>query len=793
MSCVTLGLFANELLTNCPAHSSSEAGSGSVTDCICHAGYYRDGNTCRQCGPNSYCTGNELRSSCPPTTQTLSNYTESILGCVCQPGHYGTGGAICSQCAAGKYQTLADQTSCEQCAINTYVSSKGSNQITDCIACPLNTVSDAGSTQLSACMSAPGYYTDPDGNVLPCPEGTFQDERGKTSCKNCIDDLSLHNVDGSVTVWSDATAATSSSVCQQCPPNSQIDGDEGGDSITDCQCNAGYVGANGDTCTACLPGTYKPSLGSNAAIPCPIGTYSDTGGRTVCESCPAVTTSTLAPGADDLGDCECVAGYHGDGGEACTQCAAGFFCAGNLAAQAPCPVNTYSAIGASSCTPCHADSSAPAESTSVAACECDSGYYTELLASTGEICNVCGVHPSFGAGYFSTSPTACEACAKGSYLLSSEVAEPNTICHTCPDHSTTLLTATSAATVRDACVCLPGYVATPEGEAFACTPCEAGSAKAGISNTAVCETCDANTYAGAAAAECDECPENALSDAGSGSIAACQCREGYAISGTDDCQACSAGHYKDTVSDTLCDPCAAGTYQIATAATACDVCLQDTFTSASGTITCNSCQDHSSRSQPESPTADDADEASDCQCHAGHYLAGDGVCTQCPLGAFKASSGNQACTICDAGYTTEATGAISSISCLQCATDTYTVLVGGAQTCQACPENSSSAQGSDKVGDCECNPGFTEISGTPDHTCQACELGTYKTTSGSDACADCPAGYVGTPDVAVRVLLAESCSQCESGTYTDGQTCAECPANTESAAGSSNINACCAS
>ena len=74
---------------------------------------------------------------------------------------------------------------------------------------------------------------------------------------------------------------------------------------------------------------------------------------------------------------------------------------------------------------------------------------------------------------------------------------------------------------------MPGYVATPEEEEFACTPCDAGSAKAGVSNTAQCETCAANTYAGAAAAECDACPDNALSDEGSGSIAACQCREGF--------------------------------------------------------------------------------------------------------------------------------------------------------------------------------------------------------------------------------------------------------------------------
>ena len=61
--------------------------------------------------------------------------------------------------------------------------------------------------------------------------------------------------------------------CIACPPNSCSPADS--IDITACQCNAGYTGPNGGTCSQCLAGTYKVGLGPASCTVCPAGKYKE--------------------------------------------------------------------------------------------------------------------------------------------------------------------------------------------------------------------------------------------------------------------------------------------------------------------------------------------------------------------------------------------------------------------------------------------------------------------------------------------------------------------------------------
>ncbi|XP_065913515.1 uncharacterized protein [Dysidea avara] len=119
------------------------------------------------------------------------------------------------------------------------------------------------------------------------------------------------------------------SKCQSCPMNSV---NQGGYTITGCQCSAGYTESSEGPCTSCDAGTYKQDIGSSTCIPCPAMTSSQTG----------------------LSSCSCASGYELTAGTACTACMMGYY------------KNT---ISNSSCTKCP-DFSSTQETTSVSESSC---------------------------------------------------------------------------------------------------------------------------------------------------------------------------------------------------------------------------------------------------------------------------------------------------------------------------------------------------------------------------------------------------------------------------------------
>ena len=109
--------------------------------------------------------------------------------------------------------------------------------------------------------------------------------------------------------------------CLSCPSNSFSPADSL--MITACECNAGYVGANGGTCFACVAGKYKVSPGSAGCTDCLAGQYSTAVGAisNVCQDCPSHASSPV--GSTAVSNCLCNAGFSRTNTGMCVECAPG--------------------------------------------------------------------------------------------------------------------------------------------------------------------------------------------------------------------------------------------------------------------------------------------------------------------------------------------------------------------------------------------------------------------------------------------------------------------------------------
>ena len=126
----------------------------------------------------------------------------------------------------------------------------------------------------------------------------------------------------------------------------------------------------------------------------------------------------------------------------------------------------------------------------------------------------------------------------------------------------------------------------------------------------------------------------------------------------------------------------------------------------------------------------------------------------------------QGCSACSEGkYKT----ASSTLACTSCSGGKYLNVAGSTGPCSSCPSSTSSPDGAANVTDCSCNIGY---SGSDARTCVACEIGKYKSISGSWPCANCSAGYY-------QELQGQSeCTMCSAGSYqpmVQTSTCESCP------------------
>lgn len=432
----------------------------------------------------------ELRSYLPLNTVCTETPSNNCTACV--PGKYksSTGGDPCIDCGAGKYQTNTGAI--------------GANM---CLDCPLNTNSPVSSSALTSCTCNTGYEGALDGQVCSaCVKGSYKTNTGTGTCIQCAADT-----------FSTILAATSMSTCSSCPMYASTGGLTGSDEATDCTCNAGYTGANGGTCLACVTGTYKTASGAQACTLCPNNTYSSAVAATLSSTCSACQANAVSVmGSDAYTDCHCLPGYLtnniGLPNATCTQCSAGSFnptlgattcskCQGGYQSSSPgavsseqcvgCPVNTWSPTGAAQCEACPGNSSALALSDEITDCKCLAGYYS-VTGQDGATCQACP------AGTFKPLPgaAACTQCPVNTYSTALAATSSST-CQACTNNAVSPVGSSSSSM----CLCDLGfkiYIPTISNLARSCgvsfnQPClaqvDSFRENGGCQGTTTTETC----------------------------------------------------------------------------------------------------------------------------------------------------------------------------------------------------------------------------------------------------------------------------------------------------------------
>jgi hypothetical protein len=208
----------------CPNQSTtSSAGATSISACVCSIGMFMRstpgtagvGNTtelqCARCPAGFSCSGNNTAISCPLNTfqdligqssckqcpansETTNVNATSINNCTCSSGFYLSQG-LCIPCEAG---FICTNNTRRQCPVGTFQPKDSS---VSCRSCPdLSNNTASGSTTISSCRCANGYYLSPSsltcvlcepgfycvhGSRLSCPLGSFQSGQGQTSCIEC--------------------------------------------------------------------------------------------------------------------------------------------------------------------------------------------------------------------------------------------------------------------------------------------------------------------------------------------------------------------------------------------------------------------------------------------------------------------------------------------------------------------------------------------------------------------------------------------------------------------------------
>ena len=265
----------------CPLYSKTLGTSGSVSDCVCDAGYtgkagstctpcsvgkYKDvtgSAACTDCGSGTYSTTNAVTSAagcltCPTNSGASCTGCSAAAGCTCNIGYTGPDGGVCSACAAGTYKDITGSVACTDCGAGTYSTTKAAAVATACLACPVGTNSPAVSTSSAACINSAcnAGYTGTDGICSTCIAGTYKVGMGSAACTSCV-----------TGTYSTTPAATAETACLSCPVNSNSPSQSS--TVTACTCNAGYSGPNGGVCDPCASGTYKDTVGPATCMSCP--------------------------------------------------------------------------------------------------------------------------------------------------------------------------------------------------------------------------------------------------------------------------------------------------------------------------------------------------------------------------------------------------------------------------------------------------------------------------------------------------------------------------------------------
>ncbi|KAK3789280.1 hypothetical protein RRG08_001670 [Elysia crispata] len=793
----------------------------------CSVGTYRDKSISRVCVPcpDGYTTlgqGNQAQSNC------------SILKCSAGSRADDTNTA-CVLCPIGEYQPQTNMKECVTCPENFTTRSAGSVSFSECLRfCP-------SGQQLvdNSCVECDiAFYKDnnldPLGLCLPCPAGYITSGSGAQTVAAC-------NIRNCTAGYRTITLQNGAQECEVCPlgfyqsepyqdscnvcPGQTFTRQTASADVAQCEayCDSGFEIISGtDNCQACEIGYYKDNSddifgacilcpggefitsptaattvgecdirncsagsfrnGQNQCEQCAIGTYQPEKWQTSCLDCPADTT-TGEPGANSSDQCfsscplgkqlikgtceECPIGFYKDvvgSGTACIECPAGFITA-ETGAQSQgsclivaCEPGAYRVTATNQCEQCPYGQYQP-DQWQESCLSCPSGYTTFVQGATTD--SLCLLDCDPGT-YLAVSTNSCLPCEQGFYRDKSSPIQVT--CVQCQEGFTTVSTASDQASdcIRN---CTAGYrIITLQNGAQDCEVCPQGFYQS-------------EPYQDS----CDLCPgQTSTRQTASTDVTQCEayCDSGFEIiAGTDNCQACEVGYYKDNSDDIF---------------GACALCPGGEFiTSASAAVSVADCNIRN--------------------CSAGSFRNGQNQCEQCTTGTYQPEKWQTSCLDCPEDTTTGGPGATSSNqcfsscplgkeliggSCEECPIGFYKDVEGSDSACTECPTGFITAEtGAQSQGSCSllaCNPG--SYRDTVTNQCEQCPYGQYQPDQWQESCLSCQAGFTtfvqGATtdslcllDCAAGTYLSEStdsCLPCERGFYRDKSsatqvTCVRCP------------------
>ena len=311
-------------------------------------------------------------------------------------------------------------------------------------------------------------------------------------------------------------------------------------------------------CSVCPIGKYKSATSNNECVNCAANTYQDTLGATSITQCKPCPANSYAPaGSGRNTDCLCGLGYTGDVASYSTG-------ARNVNLQRSCGLtlsDACEAIQNKDSTPASraVDQDSSSQSMSLTPNVGDANYFagmttwwrvkferqaivqnveiynTDALKMSSFSIRVGNIEPS---GQMSQNalcasnvawPTGaslvqvtCTQALQGQYLYIINGVTTNLILNNVQVMGYLL-------PAGDVCIgCTAGKYKASNGTAT-CTECASGTASAltAATSPSACVQCLANSYSGAAAGVCTQCPSNAKSQVGSVSSEYCLCNAGY--------------------------------------------------------------------------------------------------------------------------------------------------------------------------------------------------------------------------------------------------------------------------
>ena len=454
------------------------------------SGYYDAGTSCQACpsgypnskdgntGGNSACyisvgdgkyvgTKNSATlSTCAAGTYKAAHNvyygsTSSCSACTGRTKYSAAGAAACSTVTAGHYTTGCNSsnnncTGQSECGGNNYYCSGG---VRNTVSGGYYSTGGTATTRTGQTQCEAGYYC-ASGVRDACDGATqYQNEKGKTSCKNV----------------SGGYYKSSNSAQAQCPANYRDGAGASAQNQCKTSCDAGeYVATANAACTSVGTGYYRAAHTVN---------YGSTSTRS---QCPANYRSGAAAGAQNQCKTSCANGtYVATANSACTAVGDGYYRAshtvnyGSTSTRTQCPSGyPNSDAGASVITNCYSDSKSRKWTGSQNACSLPSGCSSKTCnscskpacsyvaysnsAGTGDgtiksgcssnnaSCNQTVASVKASAGH-RVSGTSCPACAVGTFQGSNDSTA--TSCSVCAANTYASSTGMSACTS-----CPSGYV-----------------------------------------------------------------------------------------------------------------------------------------------------------------------------------------------------------------------------------------------------------------------------------------------------------------------------------------------